>query len=196
MKEESNELYNIAVSLAKTYAERKEALQCITDKNVLKELSEQARDEWIKLEAACMCENNEVLKVFTHHTDTRLRLEAAVELKDEATLADIAITSKEPMYVDIALNHICSDIWLTRIAKKCKLESMRVEAAIRTRNGDLLQNMLPTISDESLVLRIAIVLNDMDVLESLSVSAVEEHVRHDAAEWIADQEDDGEVSFD
>ncbi len=188
----SNEIRDAVCSKQDSYSKRRADLEQIVDPKDLEFISRHAEDDWIRLEAASLAGNTQVLQSLTHHTDERIRLDAAIELSDEEVLAQIAIGTETHLHADIALNHINNMELLHRILRESGDEWVRVEAGLRACNLHGLSALSEKLEDESMLLRLAIILDDPELLERLAHGAKDKQVAFKAAEWLMSSEEEGD----
>jgi hypothetical protein len=163
-----NKLADIAVNNKGDYNSRKEALDKIDDPDILNRLAKNAKDEWIQLEAAIRCNNKNILADLLKNTkDESIQLEIAIELDDQIALAEIAKNSNEYFLQDIALNHIVNKDLLNDIILNCKSNKIKVEAALKFNNMQLLRQLGRDIENEWLRFKIASFIDDKEVLRYL-----------------------------
>jgi hypothetical protein len=164
------------------YSVRKKALDDIKDKNIVRQLAEDAQDEWIKLEAAIISQNKKVLEVLKHHSDERICLESAIELNDQAILTKIVLQSGETLHRDIALNYITKKEYLLEIIEHSTRDNDKVEAALNYGDREFLKELFKCIKKEELKYRIARFTNDFELLYELFLHASDSRIRKMAEE--------------
>ncbi len=179
-------LAQIAAGINKEYSIRKQALDRIEDKNVIRQLAEYAKDDWIRLEAAIITKNTEILGKLIKNPDEQIRLESAIELNDQKVLTALVLNSEESLYREIALRYITDRALLYAITEQSKREKDRVEAAIILGDRLLLKKLFQFIHDEELQFRIAQSINDFELLRKLSLESSNSRVRNMAGDLTDD----------
>jgi hypothetical protein len=154
MKEDAL-LVKIAAGDTESYTIRIQALDTISDKNTLGFLAENAKDDWIRLEAAIRIKNKQVLNKLKLSNDERIKLDAAINLNDQELLTDIVLNSKDDLHREIARNYIDDERQLRKIAEESISENDRVEAAIQLEDAHLCKQLIDLITDDRLKERLA-----------------------------------------
>ncbi|MBN2523725.1 MAG: hypothetical protein JXB24_10665 [Bacteroidales bacterium] len=178
-------LAQIAAKIDEEYSIRKQALDNIVDKNIIWQLAEYAKDDWIRLEAAIIARNTEILRRLINHPNEQIRLESAIELNDQKVLTDMVLNSEENLYREMALRYITDRELLYTITEQSNREKEKVEAAIVLGDRLVLKDLFYTIHDEELQFKIARKINDPELLRKLSAGSTNSRVR-DMAGDLAD----------
>lgn len=180
------EVIDIAAGDSLSYAIRMEALDKINDESVYKYLAENAKDDWIRLEAAIRGRIRKVLRELSVNSDERICLEAAIELDDQERLADIVCTGKDEFLKEIAINYIDNKKALKEIIEKCDSERSRASAAILLGNTSVIRSLITEMKEENLKLKLAQFLSDAGIISELSKKARDKRVKYLAEEWLED----------
>ncbi len=186
-------LAQLAAGKSSHYSIRKQALDAIIDKDIICQLAENAKDDWIRLEAAIISKNNKVLKELRHHRDERIQLESAIELNDQEVLTKLVLKSKEYLHREIALRYITKKDFLHDIAENSIWEKDRIEAALMYRDRLLLKKLFRNSENDELKFRIAQYINDFKLLKKLAVGASNKRVRKMAGDLADDFDPDSDI---
>lgn len=193
MLSKNEKLVQIATDANKTYGMRKMALDILNDERLVNQVAENAADGWIRLESAALCNNRRILQELLNHDEEGIRLEAAIELNDQATLARIVLFGTESYHRRLALHYITNKLLLRSILKRCNDEKEKVETALRLGDPGLSKSMITTVRNEELKLRMAESVHDLGTLSEISGNANDRRVRQFAHEWISGLKPDSDI---
>ena len=181
------ELAKIARGNYSGYSDRKIALDNIKDKKLLNDLAINAKDDWIKLESAIKCGNNEaLLELIYSSNDEALRLEAALEVKNESILSEIAMNCEEIFHGSVAIGHVSDKNLLLKITEHAKYNRLKAEAAMKLGDIDVIMNLIHSLNDDWIRYQLAVAINHTEILQDLARSSTNQRVKKLANEWFDD----------
>ncbi len=164
-----------------------EIINEIDDNETLVQLGTKTNDEWIKFEIAVKCKNKSLLKgLIKHSKNYAIILEAALELKDENALSDLAITCEEEYYGSLAIGYVDNKYLLKKITEKAKKERIRVEAALKLGDINLITKLTDDIKNEWYIYQLAASINHIEKLKNLAMHAENTRIKNLSSEWLED----------
>ncbi|MBN1597648.1 MAG: hypothetical protein JW894_05100 [Bacteroidales bacterium] len=156
---------------------RKDALQYIKKAEIIYKIAETSENDWIRLEAATLSNNRKVLKNLELNQDKQIKLQAAVELKDQEMLKQIAEDRSEDVNSIIALNNISDKNTLEKIALNGASDKIRTEAAIRVRDTKIIKKLATEIHNDWLRYKLCLYVNDLGPLQELANSTSDKRLQ-------------------
>ena len=118
------------------------AVSKITSSKKLRKIVDQSKDERLRFKAACRLNDTALIKLMARSASQEaIRLEASIQVDGQSNLASIALNAWDIHLGQKAVKNIHNEYLLQRIARSAKQDAIRLAAALRLKNTDLLRQV-------------------------------------------------------
>lgn len=149
---------------------RLEAVSKITRQKTLRKIADQSDDERLRFEAARRLNDTERIMELAHSASQEsVRLDASILVQEESILVSIAINAWNISVGRKAVGHIVSDLLLHRVARSAKQDAIRLAAALKLGDADVLRRVATSSNHIDVHWQVAKILDDPALLAEIIV---------------------------